>query len=626
LPELAAGFADGGLEGLQYTIVQAERDIGLQVFIKSFGFTDVLLVDLHGNVVYTATQGKDLGTNLRTGPYRESALAQAVVAGLNDTRFIDFAPYAPIGEPAAFLVTPILDSQLNPAGTAVFRIGVGMFNEIMHARTGLGESGETYLVGADRLMRSDSILDPEHHSMRASFLDPDAGRVTADSVQRALEGDTGAALSSDYDGRAVLAAYAPLKFGDVTWAMVAQIDRAEAFAAVRHQDLVLLGLGAVGVVVLLALVPFLSHSVTDSVAGPIRRVIAGLTAVAGEVAAASSEIASSSQALAASTSDQASNLARSTATLDALAKSTQDTARHSQEADRHSQQSRSEVLRAGKAMGELVQAIREIKAASDQTVQIIKTINEIAFQTNLLSLNAAVEAARAGDVGRGFAVVAEEVRNLANRSAQAAQNTADLLEEARRKSDTGVAAADDVERMLVEIESSNERVGGLIGEVVKHSEQQAGGIAEVAQAVSAIDTRTQDDAAVAQQTASASQQLSTHARSLLDFTGQLTGIAGLDRQRGKKSQQEPQPASGAVRALPAGSAPGRAASDRARATGAATRKTATAAARTRKRNGAAPAPERRTSLRESIAWAEKQPDNLVSPEFADLRDSDFRDI
>jgi methyl-accepting chemotaxis protein len=165
-------------------------------------------------------------------------------------------------------------------------------------------------------------------------------------------------------------------------------------------------------------------------------------------------------------------------------------------------------------MNRMSSAINKIKTSSDSTAKIVKTIDEIAFQTNLLALNAAVEAARAGDAGRGFAVVAEEVRNLAMRSAEAAKNTANLIEEAVKNSENGVAINAEVLNNFQEITEKANKVSQVVAEIAAASEQQDLGINQVNKAVEQLNMLTQQNAANAEESASAAQEMSSQSEEM----------------------------------------------------------------------------------------------------------------
>jgi methyl-accepting chemotaxis protein len=146
----------------------------------------------------------------------------------------DFAPYAPSeNEPAAFLARPVL--RKNRLEYIIgLQLSIESINKIMMQRTGLGKTGETYLVGGDMLMRSDAFLDPVNRSIRASFAKPQAGRVDTEASRNALAGETGERIIKDYNGNPVLSAYTPITLWDVNWALIAEMDVEEAFTPIHR--------------------------------------------------------------------------------------------------------------------------------------------------------------------------------------------------------------------------------------------------------------------------------------------------------------------------------------------------------------------------------------------------------
>ena len=246
-------------------------------------------------------------------------------------------------------------------------------------------------------------------------------------------------------------------------------------------------------------------------------------------------------------SEQASSLEESSASLEEMASMTRQNADNARQASTMADQAGA-AAESGQAVtkemgqemttriGQMTSAIGQIKSSTDQTAKIVKTIDEIAFQTNLLALNAAVEAARAGEAGKGFAVVAEEVRNLAQRSAEAAKNTSALIEESQKNAENGVKVSNEVADILkraVEIEIAKgfqntvetvAKVRQLIGEVSAASSEQAKGIDQINTAVSQMDKVTQSNAASAEESASASEELSAQAKEMKDLVESLVKL------------------------------------------------------------------------------------------------------
>ena len=185
---------------------------------------------------------------------------------------------------------------------------------------------------------------------------------------------------------------------------------------------------------------------------------------------------------------------------------------------------------ANQALDQMVASMSEIDASSDKVAKIIKVIDEIAFQTNILALNAAVEAARAGEAGMGFAVVADEVRNLAQRSAQAAKDTAALIEESIAHSKEGTTGWTRWHEAIRSITASAAQVKMLVDEVSLGSQEQARGIEQIAKAVAQMQQVTQKTAANAEESASASEEMSAQAESMKEFVGELQDVVGSDRR------------------------------------------------------------------------------------------------
>ena len=176
------------------------------------------------------------------------------------------------------------------------------------------------------------------------------------------------------------------------------------------------------------------------------------------------------------------------------------------------------------ALGEMLASMNDIKSSGGKIAKIIKVIDEIAFQTNILALNAAVEAARAGEAGAGFAVVAAEVRNLAQRSAQAAKDTADLIEESIGRSDAGSAKLEKVAVVIRAIKDSASKVKILVDEVNQGSQEQARGAEQVSKAMQQMGQVTQANAASSEQTAAAGQELAAQAESMSSIALELRAV------------------------------------------------------------------------------------------------------
>ncbi len=273
-------------------------------------------------------------------------------------------------------------------------------------------------------------------------------------------------------------------------------------------------------VIAVALGIFLTYFITRSITLPVRKIVGTLKEGARELAGASHQLSGSADQLSQGSTEQAANIEETSSTLQEVASMMVQTTTNTKQAAQLSVQAKGSADKGNVDMQEMMDSIREIKNSSDQIAKIIKVIDDIAFQTNILALNAAIEAARAGEAGMGFAVVAEEVRNLAGRSAQAAKDTTSIIE----SNIEGVTVAEKVHVSLNEITLQARKVSELMEEIAAASQEQSQGITQVNRAMAQVETVTQNNAASAEESASAAVKLNIQAGNMQEIVLQLSTL------------------------------------------------------------------------------------------------------
>ena len=269
-------------DGSTYSQVHKALHPMLRDFLETFGYYDIFLADPEtGDIIYSVFKELDYTTSLIDGPYAQTSIGTAFRDALNinesgQAALADFKTYLPsYNAPASFIAAPVFNNGKRSA-ILIFQMPIEDINAIMGERSGMGETGESYLVGGDFLMRSDSFLEPEFHNVVSSFKNPDKGSARTTAVEKALAGNTGSEIITDYNGNPVLSAYMPLDLGGFTWAVLAEQDVAEAFApaySLRNKII------AVGVVCAL-LVAGLAYMFAMRLSDPITRVMNAISATA----------------------------------------------------------------------------------------------------------------------------------------------------------------------------------------------------------------------------------------------------------------------------------------------------------------------------------------------------------
>lgn len=543
-PEGQRHLTDSVDDGSYYSKFHSKYHDWFKTMLMEYGYYDIFLVSEEGDVIYSVYKEADFADNVASASLRGTGLAEAVqLAATRDVALTDFDEYSPSnGTLAAFVARKVQDQYGGDLGTLVLQLQPAPFQKIISEDAGFGAGTRSFIIGADGMIKFSSGVEDEKVENDPGYFQ------NTDLMGKLLSGQSGVEITVDPStGEKLVTAYGQHPQMGLDIGLIWQVNYNQALSAIdslRTKSILL----SIATTLVVAFIGFLlarsisnplrdlqsglqrfastgdltirvgtdakdevgeSTRAVDDILDMTQRALAGIKDGNDTASEAAEKMMSAAKVMAANAEVQSSSVEELSSSVEETESQVLSNANAAKEANELVVGTSAIVEDGKEKINRMVDSMDRIKASSEDIAKIIKVIDEIAFQTNLLALNAAVEAARAGQHGRGFAVVAAEVRNLAGRSAKAAQETSELIVGSSKRVEAGVEVSNQAREAFDKIAGDISQVTDLVGKITMASDEQARGVTYINRAIQEISDAAMTNAVRAEELTVVADELSS---------------------------------------------------------------------------------------------------------------------